>query len=59
MFQQGGTPLPGTVRKFGGSSATEYGTKVLFVNYPDVGFKTIRLAEDFRRDLSDNGCSGG
>jgi hypothetical protein len=56
-LQQGGTHIPGTVNRFGGSSKTEYGTKVLFVHYADVGFKTIRLAEDFHRDLHGNPCS--
>jgi hypothetical protein len=55
-FQQGGTHIPGTDNTFGGSSATEYSTKVLFVTYPDVGFKPITLAEDFRRDLGGNPC---
>ena len=57
MFQQGGAHNPRTARRFGGTSATEYGTKVLFVNYADVGFQPIRLAEDFRRVLEGNGCS--
>lgn len=56
MFQQGGTHLPHTIRMFGGTSATEYGTKVLFQNYAGPGFKPLRLAEDFRRVLADNGC---
>jgi hypothetical protein len=55
-FQQGDVHIPGTIRRFGGSSATEYGTKVLFVHYADVGFKVIRLAEDFHRDLPSNPC---
>jgi hypothetical protein len=56
MFQQGGTHIPGTTNLFGGSSKAEYG-KLLFVTYPDVGFKTITLAEDFHRDLGGNPCS--
>jgi hypothetical protein len=55
-FQQGDVHIPGTVNRFGGSSKTEYGQKVLFVHYPDVGFKTIRLAEDFHRNLNGNPC---
>jgi hypothetical protein len=55
-FQQGGTHVPGTTNTFGGSSQTEYGQDVLFVTYPDVGFKPITLAEDFRRDLGGNPC---
>jgi len=30
---------------------------VLFVTYPDVGFQTITLAEDFRRALDRSACS--
>jgi hypothetical protein len=55
-LQQGGAHIPGTTKTFGGSSKTEYGQKVLFVHYPDVGFKTIRLAEDFHRNLNGNPC---
>ncbi len=57
VLQQGGTHVPGTTNTFGGSSRTEYGQKVLFVTYPDVGFKPITLAEDFRRSLERNPCS--
>jgi len=56
-LQQGGTHIPGTTNRFGGSVRTEYGHKVLFVTYADVGFKPIRLAEDFRRDLHGNPCT--
>jgi hypothetical protein len=56
MFQQGGAHIPGTINTFGGNSATEYGTDVLFVTYPDVGFKPITLAEDFHRDLHGRPC---
>jgi hypothetical protein len=58
MFQQGGAHIPGTVNTFGGTSATEYGTKPLFVTYADVGFKPITLAEDFHRDLRGAPCPG-
>jgi hypothetical protein len=57
VLQQGGALIPGTTNTFGGTSATEYGQKVLFVTYPDVGFKPITLAEDFHRDLGGNPCS--
>jgi hypothetical protein len=56
MLQQGGPYIPGTFDTFGGTSATEYGTTPLFVTYPDVGFTTVSLAEDFRRDLGRNPC---
>ena len=55
-FQQGGTHIPGTINTFGGNSATEYGTKVGFNTYADVGFKPITLAEVFHRDLHGNPC---
>ena len=57
-FQQGGAHIPGTTNTFGGNSVTEYGNTVLFVTYPDVGFKPIRLAEDFHHGLGRNPCSG-
>ena len=57
MLQQGGPHIPGTFDTFGGTSATEYGTTPLFVTFPDVGFTTVTLAEDFRRDLGRNPCS--
>ena len=56
-LQQGDVHVPGTVNTFGGSSKTEYGQKVLFVHYADVGFQPIRLAEDFHRDLHGNPCT--
>ena len=55
-FQQGDVHIPGTVNWFGGSSKTEFG-HLLFVNYPNVGFTTERLAEDFHRDLHTNPCT--
>ena len=55
-LQQGGPLSKHTRNTFGGTSATEYGTDVLFVTYPDVGFKPITLAEDFHRDLSGSPC---
>jgi hypothetical protein len=56
-LQQGGAHVPGTVNTFGGNSGTEYGHRVLFVHYADVGFQPIRLAEDFRHDLHGNPCA--
>ncbi len=58
FLQQGGPNIPGTVNDFGGTSTAEYGD-LLFVTYPDVGFKTISLAEDFHRDLRANPCGNG
>jgi hypothetical protein len=59
VFQQGDVNLPGTFNTFGGSSATEYGTDVLFVTYPDVGWTTSTRAQDFHRDLGGNPCGSG
>ena len=55
-WQLGGTMIPGTTKTFGGSSRTEYGTNVLFLFYPNVGFKPLYRAEDFRNILSTNPC---
>ena len=55
-LQQGGAHIPGTIRTFGGSSATEYGTNVRFNNYPTAGWTTIRLAEVFRKAVSGSLC---
>jgi len=56
VLQQGGTHIPGTTNIFGGSSKTEFGQKVLFVTYPDVGFQPVTKAEDFLRSLGGNPC---
>jgi hypothetical protein len=58
QLQQGGPFIPGTFESFGGNSKAEYGD-LQFVTYPDVGFKTITLAEDFHRDLGRNPCARG
>jgi hypothetical protein len=55
-LQQGGAHIPGTIRKFGGTSATEYGTTVLFVNYPAAGWTTTRRAEDFQKAAHSSLC---
>jgi hypothetical protein len=55
MWQQGGTHLPGTLRTFGGNSATEYGD-LLQVGYPGPGFQPIFRYNDFRRDYGRNPC---
>ncbi len=55
-FQQGDVHVPGTVNRFGGTSTSEYG-HLLFVHYANVGFTTLRLAEDFHRDLHGNPCT--
>jgi len=53
-WQEGGRYIPGTVRKFGGSSATEYGS-LLGVVYPEAGWVTQTLINDFHRAM-DNPC---
>jgi hypothetical protein len=56
-FQQGGTMMPHR-NAFGGNVKTEYG-HLLQVVYPNTGFKTLRLFEDFRRNLAGNPCPAG
>jgi hypothetical protein len=53
-WQEGGRFIPGSVRKFGGSSASEYGS-LLGVVYPEAGFTTATLINDFQRSLN-NPC---
>jgi hypothetical protein len=60
MWQEGGAFIPGTANRFGGSSATEFGTTPLLLTYPDpnpAGF-TDRF-NDFRHVLSFNPCPSG
>ncbi|MEA2485323.1 MAG: hypothetical protein QOD46_434, partial [Actinomycetota bacterium] len=54
IWQEGGKYLPAT-RRFGGSSKTEFG-HTFVSTYPDVGFTTINLLENFRRILPNNPC---
>ena len=55
-FQQGGPYIPGTVNKFGGSAAAEYGN-LRVVSYPTAPFGTItRRFNDFRSDPIGNPC---
>jgi hypothetical protein len=53
----GGVHLPGVIRAFGGSSATEFGQTLLAGDYPasPAGTVTIRY-NNFRRVLSTNPC---
>jgi hypothetical protein len=55
-WQEGGPFLPGTIDNFGGSSTTAFG-KLLRTVYPERGFTTSTLFENFRRDLA-NPCKG-
>lgn len=59
FWQLGGAHLPNTIRTFGGSSKTEYGTTPLSLTYPIVtnGHPAVQHKfEDFRRVLSSNPC---
>ena len=57
VWQLGGTFLPGTTNSFGGSSATEFGTTPLGLNYPTSPPGTPQtILEDFRNIQSTNPC---
>jgi hypothetical protein len=55
FWQLGGTHIPGTTRRFGGTSTAEFGP-LLFLDYPGPGFTPIHRTNDFRRVLSHNPC---
>jgi len=59
-WQLGGPLIPGTTNTFGGSSATEYGTRssgnLLPLVYPSAGHRHAIIYEDFRRILPANPC---
>jgi hypothetical protein len=54
-WQEGGRFIPGTTNTFGGSSTTAYGSLLATV-FPEAGFKTATLFENFNRDLGTNPC---
>jgi hypothetical protein len=56
LWQLGGSHIPGTVKTFGGSSASEYGTTPLGLVYQTPGGSEI-LFEDFRTILPSNPCA--
>ena len=56
-WQEGGAYIPGTVRDFGGNSRRAFGS-LLGVVYPEAGFTTATLINDFQRVL-DNPCRRG
>jgi hypothetical protein len=59
-FQQGGPYIPGTTNTFGGSSATEYGTKsnLLVGDYPAAPAGTVTTRyNNFRNILGSNPCA--
>jgi hypothetical protein len=55
VWQQGGTHIPGTTNRFGGSSTTEYGP-LLLTAYPDVGFTITRRYNNFNSGDMRNPC---
>jgi hypothetical protein len=59
-WQLGGPSIPGTTNTFGGSSATEYGTRasgnLLPLAYPSAGHQNAIIYEDFRHILPTNPC---
>jgi hypothetical protein len=54
-WQEGGRYIPGTINDFGGSSTTAFGHLLASV-FPEAGFTTARLFENFNRDLKGNPC---
>ncbi|MFI5100561.1 MAG: hypothetical protein ACHQE5_08610 [Actinomycetes bacterium] len=57
-WQEGGASIPGTINNFGGSSTTAFGG-LLSTVYPEAGFTTVTLFENFNRDLGGNPCLPG
>jgi hypothetical protein len=55
VWQQGGKYIPGTTNTFGGSSTTEYGS-LLSTVYPEAGFTTVRLYNNFNSGNLRNPC---
>jgi hypothetical protein len=55
LWQLGGTHLPGTTNRFGGSSKAEYGA-LLTLAYPIPGPAVTLRDNDFRRILAENPC---
>jgi len=56
VWQEGGDFIRGTIRDFGGSAATEYGT-LLQTAFPDAGFTTVQLFENFNSGDLPNPCT--
>lgn len=54
-WQEGGDHIPGTIRDFGGSSATEFGP-VLKTVYPEAGFTPVTLINNFNSGNMKNPC---
>jgi hypothetical protein len=55
VWQEGGNFIPGTTNHFGGSSTTEYGPLLKTV-YPEAGFTTTRLFNNFNSGDKQNPC---
>jgi hypothetical protein len=56
-WQEGGTHIPGTVKRFGGTSSSEYGPLVKLFYAPFPGAPgTVPSFEDFRRVFGTNPC---
>jgi hypothetical protein len=54
-WQEGGPFIPGTVNKFGGSSAAEFG-HLLPSLFPEPGFTTAKLIRNFNSGNMRNPC---
>jgi hypothetical protein len=54
-WQQGGPFIPGTIDRFGGTSATEYG-QLLLTPYPVKSNKISWRYNNFQNDLGTNPC---
>jgi hypothetical protein len=55
VWQEGGRYIPGTTNTFGGTSTFAFGP-LFKVVYPDVGFTTVALFNDYHRELGKNPC---
>jgi hypothetical protein len=57
-WQEGGKFIPGTTNDFGGSSTTEFGPLLQTV-YPEAGFTTVKLFNNFNSGDIRNPCRAG
>ena len=57
-WQEGGNFIPGTIDHFGGSSTTEFGP-VESVLFPEPGFTTASIIQDFSSGDQRNPCPAG
>jgi len=56
VWQEGGNFIPGTIRNFGGSAATEYGS-LIKTTFPVAGFTTVEAFENFNSGDLANPCT--